>query len=126
LTTSVDFPAWPQLTHADVEAAVAALRSPRLSGLASPVVPDFEADMVRYHAGADAIAVSSGTAALHLALRALDVGPGDEVIVPSHTFIGSASPIVYQGARPVFADVDPATYCLDAATASSHAQVDTI
>lgn len=64
--------------------------------------------------GADyAIGVASGTAAIHLALLALDVGPGDEVITVSHTFIASAEPIAILGARPVFVDVDPLYFTLD-------------
>lgn len=58
-------------------------------------------------------ALSSGTAALHLALRLLGVGPGDEVLCPSLTFVATANPILYQGARPVFLDVDAATWTLD-------------
>ena len=61
-----------------------------------------------------ALAVSSGTAALHLALRAAGVGPGDEVIVPTFTFTATAEAALYLGARPVLADVDPATGNLDA------------
>lgn len=62
-----------------------------------------------------AVAVSSGTAALHLALVAAGVGPGDEVIVPPFTFVATASAVVYAGATPVFADIEPAGYALDPA-----------
>jgi dTDP-4-amino-4,6-dideoxygalactose transaminase len=60
-----------------------------------------------------ALGVGSGTEALLLAYMALGLGPGDEVIVPSHTFIATVAPLAFLGARPVFVDVDPWTYCLD-------------
>ncbi len=59
------------------------------------------------------VAVSNGTSALYLAYHALGVRPGDDVIVPSHTFVATAMPLLHLGARPVFADIDPATYTLD-------------
>jgi len=63
-----------------------------------------------------AIAVNSCTAAIHLSLAAFGIGPGDEVIVPDITWIASAGPVTYLGATPVFADIDPVTWCLDAAS----------
>ncbi|MFI0260593.1 DegT/DnrJ/EryC1/StrS family aminotransferase [Streptomyces sp. NPDC017056] len=113
MSSSIELPRWPQLSDEDIEAAVAALRSNRLVGLGNSVVTDFEAALAAGQGVEHAVAVSTGTAAVHLALHALDVGPGDEVIVPTHTFIGSASPVTYLGARPVFADVTPDTHCLD-------------
>jgi len=62
-----------------------------------------------------AVATSSGTTALHLALATLGVGPGDEVIVPSMTYIATANAVTYCGAEPVFVDIDPATWCIDPA-----------
>ena len=62
-----------------------------------------------------ALGTSSGTTALHLALAALGVGPGDEVIVPSMTYIATANAVTYCGATPVFADIEPSTWCLDPA-----------
>jgi perosamine synthetase len=78
-----------------------------------PEVAAFEEEFARYVDSRHACAVSSCTAALHLALLALDVGPGDEVITVSHSFIATANAIRYCGARPVFVDIDPATYNLD-------------
>jgi pyridoxal phosphate-dependent aminotransferase EpsN len=63
--------------------------------------------------GLPAVALTSGTAAMHLGLRLLGVGPGDEVIVPTLTFVASVNPIQYLGARPVLVDSDPATWMLD-------------
>lgn len=84
---------------------------------AGPHLPAFEAELVSAlgstnHAGQSlhAVALSSGTAALHLALRLLDVGPGDEVVCASFTFTASANPIVYQGATPVFVDAEAETW----------------
>jgi dTDP-4-amino-4,6-dideoxygalactose transaminase len=61
------------------------------------------------------VGVSDGTTALHIILRAMDIGPGDEVITVSHTFIATAEAIILAGARPVFVDIDPATYLMDVA-----------
>jgi dTDP-4-amino-4,6-dideoxygalactose transaminase len=71
--------------------------------------------------GAECVAVNSGTSALHLALLAYGIGPGDEVVVPSFTFAATANAVAMTGATPVFADVDPLTYCLDPDAALSAA-----
>lgn len=76
----------------------------------------FEAEFARRVGMRHAIALPSCTSAIHLALMALGVGPGDEVIVPEATWIASAAPVSYVGATPVFADVDPQTWCLDVAS----------
>jgi len=78
-----------------------------------PMVDHFEAAFAEVVDMPHALAVASGTAAMHLALRNLGVGPGDEVIASTLTFIGSVSPIVFQGARPVFIDADPQTWNMD-------------
>lgn len=78
-----------------------------------PRVEEFEARFAEALEAGCAVAVSSGTAALFLSLRALGVGPGDEVIVPSLTFIASVNSIVHAGAEPILVDVDPNTYNLD-------------
>jgi perosamine synthetase len=75
-------------------------------------VAEFEADFARYQGVRHALATSSGTTAIHLALAAIDVGPGDEVIVPAHTFIATATPVMYQRATPVIVDIDPDTFNL--------------
>ena len=95
----------------DVAAVVAVLRSDWLT--TGPKVDEFEAAFARFVGAPDAVAVSSGTAALHAAVFALGVGPGDEVIVPALTFAATANAVVYQGGTPVFADVDAATLLLD-------------
>lgn len=78
-----------------------------------PRVAEFEQIFAAYCGAAHAVAVSNCTSALHLALLALDIGPGDEVICPSMSFIATANSIAYTGATPVFADVDPLTFNLD-------------
>ncbi len=78
-----------------------------------PMVDAFEKALCDYTGLGHAVALSSGTAAMHLALRYLGVGPGDEVIVSTLTFIGSVTPVVYQGATPVFVDSDRATWNMD-------------
>ena len=73
-----------------------------------PATSDFEAKFAAYCGVDHCVSLNSGTSALHLALRCLDVGPGDEVITPAMTFIATAWAISYVGARPVFVDIDPA------------------
>jgi dTDP-4-amino-4,6-dideoxygalactose transaminase len=94
-----------------------ALREPIESGWLTqgPVVQRFEAEFARRHAVAHALATTSCTTALHLALAALGVGPGDQVIVPSFTWIATANAVVFTGAEPVFVDVLDDTYNLDPA-----------
>ncbi len=97
----------------DVAAVVEALRSDYLT--TGPRVGRFEAALARVAGTRHAVALSSGTAALHAAMFALGIGPGDEVIVPAMTFVATANSVVYQGATPVFADVDADTLLLDPA-----------
>jgi len=78
-----------------------------------PEVKGFEDAFAKYLGVADCVAVNSGTSALHLALLALGIGPGDEVITVAHTFIATSEAISAVGARPVFVDVDPVTYTMD-------------
>ncbi|HEX3986082.1 MAG TPA: DegT/DnrJ/EryC1/StrS family aminotransferase [Acidobacteriaceae bacterium] len=104
----------PDITEAEIDAVVSVLRTSRLS--LGPQMEAFEAAMAALTGTSDAVAVSSGTAGLHLALLALNIGSGDEVIVPSFTFIAVANAVRYVGAHPVFADIDPTTLNLDSNT----------
>jgi dTDP-4-amino-4,6-dideoxygalactose transaminase len=81
-----------------------------------PEVRAFEAEFADYVGAAHAIGVANGTDALTIALRAMDVGPGDEVVVPSFSFFASAEAIPPTGATPVFCDIDPETFCVSAET----------
>jgi perosamine synthetase len=89
-----------------------ALRSSWISS-AGAYIERFENELARLVAGPRVVAVTNGTVALHLALLALPVGPGDEVIVPSFAYIAVANACRYVGAEPVFAEVDPRTWCLN-------------
>ncbi len=82
-------------------------------GTFAPEVSAFEREFARYEGTKYAIFMSSGTAAMHCAMAAAGVQPGDEVITSPHTFVGSASCILQQGAIPVFVDIDPRTYTID-------------
>ena len=95
----------------DIAAVVAILRGDWLT--TGPTVQEFERRLADVAGTAEAVAVSSGTAALHAAMFALGVGCGDEVIVPALTFVASANCVVYQGGTPVFADVEPDTLLID-------------
>jgi dTDP-4-amino-4,6-dideoxygalactose transaminase len=79
-----------------------------------PAVVEFEKSFARYCQSTECIAVNTGTSALHLALLAADVGPGDEVITTSATFVATVAAIRYAGAKPVLVDIDPITCCIDA------------
>ena len=107
------FPPWPVLGDDDVAAVADVLRSGHLTQLTGRAVADFEEAFAAWHGVRHCIATSSGTAAIHAALLARGTGPGDEVIVPAHTFIASATPVLHAGATPVFADIDERTYCID-------------
>ena len=89
-----------------------------------PKVAAFEAAFAERHQTRFAVAASSGTTALHLILAAMEIGPGDEVIVPAFTWVATANAVLYCGATPVFADIDPRTFNLDppdvAAKVTSH------
>jgi perosamine synthetase len=99
------------LDEEDIAAVNAVLRSDWLT--TGPKVAEFERAFAGFVGTQEAVVVSSGTAALHAALHALEIGPGDEVIVPAMTFAASANCILYQRGIPVFVDVDPETLLID-------------
>lgn len=99
------------ISDGDVAAVVEALHSPWMTQ--GPMVERFEQAVADYCGARFAVAVANGTAALHLAALAAGFGPGDEVITTPITFVASANCILYAGARPVFAEIDPTTFCLD-------------
>jgi perosamine synthetase len=103
----------PDIDEADVAAVAEIVRSGRLA--LGPQTERLEAGIAAYVGTRHAVAVSSGTAALHLAVRGLGLGQGDEVLVPSFTFAASVNVLLYERVRPVFVDVEPDTYNLDPA-----------
>ena len=105
------------LDEEDIKAVVEVLRSDWLT--TGPKVAEFERVFADFVGAREAVAVSNGTAALHAAMYATGIGPGDEVIVPAMTFAASANCVVFQGGTPVFADVDPDTLLLDPAQAEA-------
>jgi perosamine synthetase len=105
----------PCIGEAEIEAVVGVLRSGWI-GL-GPRTAEFEKRFADYADAAWAVAVNSGTAALHLALLALDIGPGDEVLVPALTFVSTAHAVSYCGARSVFVDIEADTLNIDMADA---------
>lgn len=110
--------ALPEIGEEEIDEVVDSLRSGWLS--TGPKVRRFESDFASYlGAGLHTIAVNSATAGLHLAIEALGVGPGDEVIVPTHTFTASAEVVRYMGADPVFVDIEADSYCIDPVAVSA-------
>ena len=109
----------PYLDEREEELVLDVLRSGRLS--LGPWIDRFEAAFADRVGAAYAAAVSSGTAGLHLAARLAGLGPGDEAITSPFSFVASANCLIYEGATPVFADVDPATLNLDPAAVTDPA-----
>ncbi len=104
----------PVLGEKEVAAAERVLRSGQLAQGAE--VAAFEDEFSNAVGSKHAIAVANGTVAIEIGLQALGIGPGDEVVVPSFTFIATANAVRRVGAVPVFADIEPKTYCISAAT----------
>ena len=102
----------PQINEQEIEAVVKVLKSGMLThGLgAGPMVTAFEKSFAEFAKAKHAIAMNTGTGALHSALAAVGVKSGDEVILPSFTFVATAEVVVFVGAKPVFVDIDPDTY----------------
>jgi len=101
------------LTIEEQKEVIKVMESQMLTLLHGEYVKKFEKDFASYHGVKHAIGINTGTAALHIAIAALDIGPGDEVIVPPFTFIATASSILHNNAIPIFADIDNKSYTLD-------------
>jgi len=104
--------ALPDIGEEEIAAVVETLRSGWIT--TGPKTHEFERKFGEFLGGSvECVAVNSATAGLHLGLEALGIGPGDKVIVPTHTFTATAEVVRYLGADPQFVDIDPATYCMD-------------
>lgn len=106
---------WPVVGAEDRQAVLGVLERGILSGQFAPEVRGLERDFAAFLGSKHCVATNSGTAALHVALAAAGVGPGDEVIVPAFTFVATALAVMHQGAVPVFVDVEPRTFGMDPA-----------
>ena len=108
---------WPRFDENAIKAVEQVLRSGKVNYWTGPKGMEFEKKFAAWQGSRFAISTSSGTSALHVALSALGIGPGDEVIVPSYTFIASSFSIVQAGAIPRFADVNLDDHCISVASA---------
>jgi dTDP-4-amino-4,6-dideoxygalactose transaminase len=113
---TASFPAWPVWGEPEREAVLAVIESGHWGELSGDRVQEFEDAFAVFHDARFALAVPNGTQALEVALRALGVDAGDEVITSAYTFIATASAILAVGAKPVFVDIDPATNLIDPGT----------
>jgi len=101
----------PDITLEERKAVLEVLKTPYLS--LGPKLKEFEEKIAKYIGVKYAVAVSNGTCALHLITKALNVGKGDEVITTPFSFVASSNCVLYEGAKPVFVDIDPQTLCID-------------
>jgi dTDP-4-amino-4,6-dideoxygalactose transaminase len=108
---------WPQFSEEAIQSVTDVLRSGKVNYWTGPRGMEFERKFADWQGSKYAISVNSGTSALHVALTALGIGPGDEVIVPSYTFIASSFSILQAGAIPRFADVNLEDHCISVASA---------
>ena len=116
---STPMPKWPSPSAAQIESVNAVLRSGRINYWTGDQGRSLERDYATLLGVNHAVAVANGTLALELALRAFEIGPGDEVVVPARSFIATASCVVAVGATPVIADIDPTSSNLTAETVAA-------
>lgn len=110
------FTAWPAFTAEEARGVQKVLASRNWGGFPFPnkLADDFARKFAKFHGAKYGLAVANGTIAIEVALKAIGIEPGDEVIVPAYTWEGTVGPVLLLNAVPVFVDVDPANYCLDA------------
>ena len=108
------WPKWPLFTDKDKADLAAVLDDGRMTSVTGPRVREFEEKYAEVFGARYALATCNGVTAIHLALAALEIGPGDEVIVPAHTFIGTSIPVLMANAVPVFVDIAADSFNIDA------------
>jgi dTDP-4-amino-4,6-dideoxygalactose transaminase len=116
MNTNININPWPYYEQDEIDAVTKVLQSGKVNQWTGSEVKLFEQEFADYHSVKHAIAVANGTVALELALKGLGIGEGDEVIVPSHTFLATASSVVAVGAVPVVADIELYTNIISADT----------
>ncbi|MBW2675037.1 MAG: aminotransferase class I/II-fold pyridoxal phosphate-dependent enzyme, partial [Deltaproteobacteria bacterium] len=102
----------PDLTELEWKYLLECFDSGWISSI-GPMVREFEQKFADWVCCKYGVSTTSGTTALHLAVAALELGPGDEVIIPTFTMVATCNAVLYQGARPVLVDADPETWCMD-------------
>ncbi|MFZ4985833.1 MAG: DegT/DnrJ/EryC1/StrS family aminotransferase [Blastocatellia bacterium] len=114
---SASFPVWPIYDGRESQGLQSVLESRNWGGYPCPneLARELGRQFAAHHGAGYGVAVTNGTVSLELALQAAGIGHGDEVIVPAYTWEGTAAAVLFSGAAPVFVDVDPMSYCLDAA-----------
>ncbi len=110
-------PGWPRFSEKAIKSVEEVLRSGKVNYWTGPKGMEFEKKYAQWQGSKYAISVATGTAALHVGITALGIGPGDEVIVPSYTFIASSFSVVQAGAVPRFADVNREDHCISVESA---------
>ena len=114
------FPKWPFADDRELQLVEEVVKSRNWWRMSGTKVKEFESLFAKYHHAAHCLATTNGTHAIELALAALGIGREDEVIVPAFTFISTGTAVLYNNAIPVFADSDPDTFCMDAASLEKH------
>lgn len=115
-SSSVEWPAWPHYDEEQIAAVTDVLQSGRVNYWTGEVTREFEREFASFTGTKHAVAVANGTVAIELAIEALGIPAGSEIIVPSRTFLATASAVVARGCRPIFADVDPISGNISAET----------
>jgi dTDP-4-amino-4,6-dideoxygalactose transaminase len=109
------FPAWPTWDQREIDAVTTVIKSGCWGLGSGHMVKDFEKEFAEFIGVKRAVALTNGSNAIEVALSAMDIGPGDEVIVPDYTFMSTGTEVLRVGAVPIFADVDEKTFCIDPA-----------